>query len=98
VRAQALSALPGATFQGQLPRLFPLLTALITADHTSPEVQRALAELFLGRVGPLLAAAGGSSSNGVSSIAPAGAGAGDGGSAAAAAAAAAAVQRTVQYF
>lgn len=51
---QALSALPQATFDAELGRFFPVLTQLISCSHTTADVQRALSELFLARVGPLL--------------------------------------------
>jgi hypothetical protein len=51
---QALSALPQGTFDAELGRFFPVLTQLISCGHTTADVQRALSELFLARVGPLL--------------------------------------------
>jgi hypothetical protein len=51
---QALAALNGGTFQSELGRFFPVLTALITCDYATADVQRALSELFLTCVGPLL--------------------------------------------
>lgn len=53
---QALSTLERATFQAQLGRFFPVLTALMACEHAPADVQRALSELFLTRVGPLLPA------------------------------------------
>lgn len=54
---QALAALDAATFQVELGRFFPVLTRLMTCDYATPDVQRALSELFMAKVGPLLAAA-----------------------------------------
>ena len=51
---RALSSLPQPAFQTHLARLFPLLTSLISCPQSSPEVQRALVEVFTGRIGPLL--------------------------------------------
>ncbi|WIA22572.1 hypothetical protein OEZ86_009559 [Tetradesmus obliquus] len=53
---KALSTLERATFQAQLGRFFPVLTALMACEHAPADVQRALSELFLTRVGPLLPA------------------------------------------
>eukprot|EP00882_Tetradesmus_deserticola_P033912 GHRQ01038778.1.p1 GENE.GHRQ01038778.1~~GHRQ01038778.1.p1 ORF type:complete len:190 (+),score=78.23 GHRQ01038778.1:58-627(+) len=51
---KALSTLDAATFQAELARFFPVLTKLMTCDYATADVQRALSELFLVRVGPLL--------------------------------------------
>jgi brefeldin A-inhibited guanine nucleotide-exchange protein len=53
---QALSTLDAATFQAELARFFPVLTKLMTCDYATADVQRALSELFLVRVGPMLPA------------------------------------------
>jgi hypothetical protein len=54
---RALAAAGDPVFRRQLPRLFPLLARLVQCDHATPDVQRALSDLLLGRVGPLLATA-----------------------------------------
>lgn len=51
---QALSSLDKSTFQKQLGRFFPVLTKLMVCDYATADVQRALSELFLVRVGPML--------------------------------------------
>jgi hypothetical protein len=56
---QALCALNEATFRVELGRFFPVLTRLISCDHTTADVQRSLSDLFLTRVGPLLVASNG---------------------------------------
>jgi brefeldin A-inhibited guanine nucleotide-exchange protein len=53
---QALSTLEAATFQAELGRFFPVLTRLMTCEYAPADVQRALSELFLTRVGPMLPA------------------------------------------
>lgn len=59
VLLQALCALNEATFRCELGRFFPVLTRLISCDHTTADVQRSLSDLFLTRVGPLLVASNG---------------------------------------
>ena len=54
----ALSALAGLTdkaFRRNLRDFFPLLCSLIACQHTPPEVQLTLSQLFTRRIGPLLA-------------------------------------------
>ena len=53
---RALNSLPQEAFQANLARLFPLMTSLISCPQSSPEVQRALVDVFTGRIGPLLSA------------------------------------------
>ena len=65
---QALSALSEATFRDELRRFFPVLTRLIMCEHTTADVQRALSEVFLTRVGPLLAASNGSDMQGLTPV------------------------------
>eukprot|EP00898_Chlorokybus_atmophyticus_P004086 jgi/Chlat1/4679/Chrsp3S05617 len=50
----ALRAFDDATFKSHLPKLFPLLVELIRCRHTQIDVQQALSELFVLRIGPLL--------------------------------------------
>jgi hypothetical protein len=59
VLLQALCALNEATFRCELGRFFPVLTRLISCDHTTADVQRSLSDLFLTCVGPLLVASNG---------------------------------------
>jgi hypothetical protein len=54
VRLQALSTLDAGTFQAELGRFFPVLTRLMSCEYATADVQRALSELFLVRVGPML--------------------------------------------
>jgi hypothetical protein len=68
---QALAALSEATFRSELGRFFPVLTRLISCDHTTADVQRALSELFLTRVGPLLVASNGTAAAAAAGMAPA---------------------------
>lgn len=56
VLSQALAALDGATFAAQLGTFWPPLTRLLGVDYATADVQRALSELMLRHVGPLLAA------------------------------------------
>jgi len=51
---RALCALDPALLTPRLPELFPLLASLIRCDYASRDVHRALSDLFLRRVGPLL--------------------------------------------
>ena len=51
---RALGSLPQEAFREHLTALFPLLTQLITCMQSPPELQRALSEVFLARIGPLL--------------------------------------------
>jgi len=53
---KALAACDETAFRRQLPTLFPALARLVQCDHTTPDVQRALSDLLLMRVGPLLGA------------------------------------------
>ena len=53
---RALGALPQDAFREHLAALFPLLTQLITCMQSPPEVQKALSDVFLARIGPLLSA------------------------------------------
>eukprot|EP00775_Hariotina_reticulata_P008270 gene8270-8458_t len=52
--AVALSALDAVIFKAELGRFFPVLTQLITCDYATADVQRALSEVFLVKVGSLL--------------------------------------------
>jgi hypothetical protein len=56
---KAIAAADPPAFRRQLPGLFPALARLVACDHSTPDVQRALSDLLMGRVGPLLGAAGG---------------------------------------
>jgi brefeldin A-inhibited guanine nucleotide-exchange protein len=51
---KALAAAGDGAFRRQLPDLFPVLARLVQCDHATPDVQRALSDLLMGRVGPLL--------------------------------------------
>jgi hypothetical protein len=51
---QALCAIEDATFKEHLPRFFPALIRLIQCDYAPSDVQRALSDLFITRMGPLL--------------------------------------------
>jgi hypothetical protein len=51
---QALSAIDAVIFKAELGRFFPVLTRLITCDYATADVQRALSEVFLVKVGSLL--------------------------------------------
>ena len=51
---RAIRDLDPHVFRRHLARLFPLLTSLICVEHTVPAVQRALADVFLRCIGPLL--------------------------------------------
>lgn len=42
-----------------LPRFWPVLARLVAAEHAPPDVQRALSDLMLLRLGPLIGVAGG---------------------------------------
>lgn len=53
---QALNTLDAATFQSELSHFFPVLTKLMTCDYATADVQRALSELFMLKVGPMLPA------------------------------------------
>ncbi len=67
---QALTALTEGTFRAELGRFFPVLTQLISCSHTTADVQRALSELFLARVGPLLATSNGAAPAAAAAVAP----------------------------
>ncbi len=51
---RALGNLTDAAFRKHLRDFFPLLTRLIACQHTPPEVQAALSDLFTRRIGPLV--------------------------------------------
>ena len=51
---RALSNLTDAAFRKHLRGFFPLLTRLIACQHTPPEVQAALSDIFIKRIGPLV--------------------------------------------
>ena len=51
---RALSSFSEDAFRQHLKIFFPLLTRLISYEHSPPEVQRALADIFTRRVAPLL--------------------------------------------
>eukprot|EP00879_Flechtneria_rotunda_P012887 GHRR01013459.1.p1 GENE.GHRR01013459.1~~GHRR01013459.1.p1 ORF type:complete len:271 (+),score=94.74 GHRR01013459.1:102-914(+) len=53
---KALNGLDELTFKQQLSRFFPVLTQLMSAEYATADVQRALSQLFLTRVGPMLPA------------------------------------------
>lgn len=50
----ALQSLTADAFRRHLRDLFPILTSLIACQHTPVDVQTALSELFMKRIGPLL--------------------------------------------
>ncbi|KAL8142211.1 hypothetical protein V2J09_015243 [Rumex salicifolius] len=50
----AISVLEETSFERNLPWLFPLLSSLISCQHGSKEVQKALGELLSSSVGPML--------------------------------------------
>lgn len=50
----SISVLDETSFERNLPGLFPLLSSLISCEHGSKEVQRALGELLSSSVGPVL--------------------------------------------
>jgi hypothetical protein len=76
---KALAGCGDAEFRRQLPSAFPALSALSACDHTTPDVQRALSDLLLARVAPLLGAEGGSSGAGGRAPVRSSSGAGGGG-------------------
>ncbi|XP_050365272.1 brefeldin A-inhibited guanine nucleotide-exchange protein 1 isoform X1 [Argentina anserina] len=51
---QALSGLERASFRRHVSQLFPLLVGLVTSEHTSGEVQRALSNIFQSCIGPVI--------------------------------------------
>jgi hypothetical protein len=54
VQLQALDGLGPEVFKAQVARFFPVLIRLIQCDYAPSDVQRALSDLFLHRVGPLI--------------------------------------------
>ncbi|KAI8465270.1 MAG: hypothetical protein J3K34DRAFT_525495 [Monoraphidium minutum] len=79
---RALGVGAEAPFRRQLPGLFPVLAGLVRCDHATPDVQRALGDLLLARVGPLLGAGGGGGGGGAPRRSSSAGGAGGGGGAA----------------
>lgn len=53
---RALASFDDRLFRAHLSSFFPLLTRLIRCDYAPAEVQKALSDLFLSRVGPLIGA------------------------------------------
>ncbi len=51
---QALSSFDELTFRRHLPHFFPSLARLVKCGYAPADVQRALSDLLLYRVGPLL--------------------------------------------
>lgn len=54
MQLQALDGLGPEVFKAQVARFFPVLIRLIQCDYAPSDVQRALSDLFLHRVGPLI--------------------------------------------
>lgn len=63
-RLQALSSFDEPTFRRHLPHFFPALARLVKCGYAPADVQRALSDLLLQRVGPLLPQAASRLSNG----------------------------------
>jgi len=51
----AVCALDVARFKSNLPKLYPLLTSLIRRDDKPNELSQALGDVFINRIGPILA-------------------------------------------